>query len=284
MAFADLCGLRYIHVEIADTVTPQHIAADVSESLHRCAGVGACDPLARRQGTEQVSAARGNQVVNRHARDIQISVEIGTDGTSDQAIDASQSQSGIASVQRAEWRAALEGDERPDLPATYELLQRRSAHSARRDLIYEVGREAMRPVVGRASTVGTPIDRSAFAARLLARLEEGHAPLDLLKLPLYPYQAVGVLFLGMGFMIYVPQMLIAAMAMNLATKRAAAAAVGMTGIFGYASTIVSGVGLGRIVDRSGWNGAFILLIVVSAATAVLMLLTWNVGAHAEPAK
>ncbi len=94
--------------------------------------------------------------------------------------------------------------------------------------------------------------------------------------------SICVLFLGMGFMIYVPQMLIAAMAMNLATKRAAAAAVGMTGIFGYASTIVSGVGLGGIVDRSGWNGAFILLIAVSAATAMLMLLTWNVGAHTEP--
>jgi OPA family glycerol-3-phosphate transporter-like MFS transporter/OPA family sugar phosphate sensor protein UhpC-like MFS transporter len=69
------------------------------------------------------------------------------------------------------------------------------------------------------------------------------------------------------------------MAMTLGTKRAAAAAVGLTGIFGYASTVVSGWGVGRIVDKSGWGGAFILMIVCAAATTALMALTWNVGAH-----
>jgi OPA family glycerol-3-phosphate transporter-like MFS transporter/OPA family sugar phosphate sensor protein UhpC-like MFS transporter len=55
--------------------------------------------------------------------------------------------------------------------------------------------------------------------------------------------------------------------------------VGLTGIFGYASTVVSGWGVGRIVDKSGWGGAFILMIVCAAATTALMALTWNVGAH-----
>ena len=53
-----------------------------------------------------------------------------------------------------------------------------------------------------------------------------------------PAQATGLntgLFLAMGFLLYVPQMLIAAIAMNLATKRAAAAAVGLTGFLGYFS-------------------------------------------------
>jgi OPA family glycerol-3-phosphate transporter-like MFS transporter/OPA family sugar phosphate sensor protein UhpC-like MFS transporter len=93
--------------------------------------------------------------------------------------------------------------------------------------------------------------------------------------------AAGACFLLMGMMVYVPQMLIAAMAMNLGTKRAAAAAVGLTGILGYASTVVSGWGIGRIVDTAGWNGAFRMLIGCAIATAVLMALTWNVGAHAE---
>jgi OPA family glycerol-3-phosphate transporter-like MFS transporter/OPA family sugar phosphate sensor protein UhpC-like MFS transporter len=85
----------------------------------------------------------------------------------------------------------------------------------------------------------------------------------------------------MGFMIYVPQMLIAAMAMNLGTKRAAAAAVGLTGIFGYLSSIVSGWGLGSIVDRNGWDGAFGVMLGCAAATMALMALTWNVGAHPQ---
>src|SRR5438093_7921130 len=85
----------------------------------------------------------------------------------------------------------------------------------------------------------------------------------------------------MGLMIYVPQMLIAAMAMNLGTQRASAAAVGLTGIFAYSSTVLSGWGIGKIVDTAGWNGAFQMLIGCAVVTAALMALTWNVGAHAE---
>jgi OPA family glycerol-3-phosphate transporter-like MFS transporter/OPA family sugar phosphate sensor protein UhpC-like MFS transporter len=87
------------------------------------------------------------------------------------------------------------------------------------------------------------------------------------------------LYLAMGFLVYVPQMLIAAMAMNLATKRAAAAAVGLTGIVGYLSNIVSGWGIGAIADRHDWDAAFKLMIGCAAATAALMAVTWNVGAH-----
>lgn len=89
------------------------------------------------------------------------------------------------------------------------------------------------------------------------------------------------LYLVMGFMVYIPQMLIAAMAMNLGTKRAAAAAVGLTGIFGYASSIISGWGVGRIVDAGGWDGAFKLMLGCAVGTMALMALTWNVGAHPQ---
>jgi OPA family glycerol-3-phosphate transporter-like MFS transporter/OPA family sugar phosphate sensor protein UhpC-like MFS transporter len=87
------------------------------------------------------------------------------------------------------------------------------------------------------------------------------------------------LYLVMGFMVYVPQMLIAAMAMNLGTKRAAAAAVGLTGIVGYASTLVSGYGVGKMVDAGGWDLPFKLMLGCAVGTMVLMALTWNVGAH-----
>lgn len=95
-----------------------------------------------------------------------------------------------------------------------------------------------------------------------------------------PYLA-GALFVLMGFLLYVPQMLIAAMAMNLGTKRASAAAVGLTGIIGYASTIITGWGIGSLVDRHGWPAAFQLMIGCALLTLLLMAFTWNVGAHPE---
>jgi len=90
-----------------------------------------------------------------------------------------------------------------------------------------------------------------------------------------------ILFIAMGFLLYVPQMLIAAMAMNLGTKRASAAAVGMTGIFGYLSTIVAGWGVGWMADHYGWGGPFALMLGCAVGTMLLMLTTWNVGAHPQ---
>jgi OPA family glycerol-3-phosphate transporter-like MFS transporter/OPA family sugar phosphate sensor protein UhpC-like MFS transporter len=95
-----------------------------------------------------------------------------------------------------------------------------------------------------------------------------------------PWTATG-LFILMGFLLYVPQMLIAAMAMNLGTKRASAAAVGMTGLFGYVATVPAGWGVGWMADHYGWGGPFALMFACSLGTLVLMALTWNVGAHPE---
>ena len=101
-----------------------------------------------------------------------------------------------------------------------------------------------------------------------------------------------LLYITMAFLLYIPQMLIAAMAMNLGTKRASAAAVGLTGIIGYASTIITGFGIGRLVDRGlvvggervldpGWPAAFKLMLLCATVTLVLMAFTWNVGAHPQ---
>jgi len=124
---------------------------------------------------------------------------------------------------------------------------------------------------GRAGRVCT----FAMVAMVAATVGFWFAPASL------PWLAGGC-FLLMGLMVYVPQMLIAAMAMNLGTQRAAAAAVGLTGVFAYSSSVLSGWGIGRIVDTAGWNGAFQMLVACAAVTAVLMAMTWNVGAHAEP--
>ena len=65
----------------------------------------------------------------------------------------------------------------------------------------------------------------------------------------YPGKSAGaytVILCMAGFFIYGPQALVGIAVANLATKRAAATAVGLTGVFGYASTVLSGWGLGRI--------------------------------------
>ena len=58
---------------------------------------------------------------------------------------------------------------------------------------------------------------------------------------------------------------------KLATKRAAATAVGLTSIFGYASTVLSGWGLGFLAQHYGWEYAFISLIGVAIVGALFFV-------------
>ena len=60
-----------------------------------------------------------------------------------------------------------------------------------------------------------------------------------------------------GFFVYGPQSLIGAAAANMATKRAAAAAVGLTGFFGYLSTVQFRV-LESALGKTQWVGRRVL--------------------------
>ncbi len=82
-----------------------------------------------------------------------------------------------------------------------------------------------------------------------------------------------------GFFIYGPQALIGIIAANLATKRAAATAAGFTGLFGYASTLVSGWGLGLLVQRYGWNFGFGVLLSIGAIGMWTFIMAWPAKAH-----
>jgi len=82
-----------------------------------------------------------------------------------------------------------------------------------------------------------------------------------------------------GFFIYGPQCLIGIASANLATKRAAAAAAGLTGLFGYLSTIVSGVGVGMLVQQRGWNAGFLMFVVAALLGAILFACCWPAAAH-----
>ncbi len=77
-----------------------------------------------------------------------------------------------------------------------------------------------------------------------------------------------------GFFVYGPQCLLAIACANLATKRAAATAVGLTSLFGYASTTLSGWGLGYVVQHYGWNAGFAGLIGCAAIGTLLFICAW----------
>ena len=77
-----------------------------------------------------------------------------------------------------------------------------------------------------------------------------------------------------GFFIYGPQALVGIAVANLATKRAAATAVGLTGIFGYASGILSGWGLGKLVEQYSWNQGFMAMLIAAGVGTLLFVLAW----------
>jgi len=82
-----------------------------------------------------------------------------------------------------------------------------------------------------------------------------------------------------GFFVYGPQCLLAIACASLATKRAAATAVGLTSLFGYASTTLSGWGLGYVVQHYGWDAGFAGLIVCAIIGTILFILAWPAKAN-----
>ncbi len=92
----------------------------------------------------------------------------------------------------------------------------------------------------------------------------------------HPWVDAGLLA-AIGFLVYGPQMMVGVCAADLGGKAAAATATGFTGFWGYAGSIVSGVGTGWIVDRWGWNGGFAFFVLAAFVGAALFTLT------AEPA-
>ena len=94
--------------------------------------------------------------------------------------------------------------------------------------------------------------------------------------PLWP--AASLLVLA-GFFIYGPQALVGIAAVNLATRRTAAVACGLTGIWGYLSTIVSGWGIGYIAQHWGWLSVLYVLAVASVAGLLLFAGAWREKAN-----
>lgn len=83
---------------------------------------------------------------------------------------------------------------------------------------------------------------------------------------------------AVGFLVYGPQMLVGVSAADFASKKAVAAATGLTGTFGYMGSAVCGVGVGFIVDNWGWDGGFMFFIASAIIGMFCFMLTWNAKA------
>ncbi len=87
---------------------------------------------------------------------------------------------------------------------------------------------------------------------------------------------VSISFLALaGFFIYGPQALIGIGSANQATKDAAATANGLAGIFGYAGSFLSAIGVGIIADKYGWNTVFYLIIAIGILGAITFVTMWR---------
>jgi OPA family glycerol-3-phosphate transporter-like MFS transporter/OPA family sugar phosphate sensor protein UhpC-like MFS transporter len=87
---------------------------------------------------------------------------------------------------------------------------------------------------------------------------------------------------GAGFFIYGPQALVGIASANIATKKAAATASGLTGTFGYASGLISGLFLGWLMDIGGEKGiTYVLTALITFALIGMgvFLLAWRAKAH-----
>lgn len=90
-----------------------------------------------------------------------------------------------------------------------------------------------------------------------------------------------LLLLAIGFFIYGPQFLVGVMVADQAGKHAAAAAIGLTAIFGYASSALSGLGLGAILEQHGWDGGFAMLCAAALTGAIPFALCWRARAPVD---
>lgn len=81
-----------------------------------------------------------------------------------------------------------------------------------------------------------------------------------------------------SFFIYMPQALLGIACSNQATKRVAASANGIAGIFGYASTVISGLVFGLIADKLGWNSVFEVVLLFGVVGSIIIATIWNAPA------
>lgn len=86
-----------------------------------------------------------------------------------------------------------------------------------------------------------------------------------------------VAMFALGFFVFGPQMLIGMIPAEICDKKAAGAAIGFVGCFGYLGAAFAGEPLGWMADHYSWQGVFMALLACAAVTTVIMLPLWTIG-------
>lgn len=85
-----------------------------------------------------------------------------------------------------------------------------------------------------------------------------------------------IALIAIGFLIYGPVMLIGVHALDLVPKKAAGTAAGLTGLFGYlGGAVFANAAMGYVVDASGWDGGFYVLLAACVLSIVFTGMTWK---------
>ncbi|MDR2563270.1 MAG: glycerol-3-phosphate transporter [Prevotellaceae bacterium] len=81
-----------------------------------------------------------------------------------------------------------------------------------------------------------------------------------------------IALIAIGFLVYGPVMLIGVQALDLAPKKAAGTAAGLTGFFGYffGTAILANIAMGFVVDNFGWDFGFAMILLACLFSIVLM--------------
>ncbi|MDF9827193.1 sugar phosphate permease [Ereboglobus sp. PH5-5] len=90
-----------------------------------------------------------------------------------------------------------------------------------------------------------------------------------------PTLALVPVLMAAGFFIYGPQALTGVITANIVTRRGAATAIGFTSLFSYASTVLSGWGLGLVAQNYGWAPAIGVLCGAGVIGLIAFLCLWN---------
>lgn len=86
-----------------------------------------------------------------------------------------------------------------------------------------------------------------------------------------------VALIAIGFLIYGPVMLIGVQALDLAPKKAAGTAAGLTGFFGYffGTALLANIAMGALVEHLGWDWGFALLLAACGLSILLIGCTYR---------
>ena len=98
-----------------------------------------------------------------------------------------------------------------------------------------------------------------------------------------PYEKVlvdSIIIFFIGFFVFGPQMMIGMAVAELSHKKAAGTATGFAAIFAYVfGATIAGGPLGRMIDKLGWNGFFIIVFTCALLSVAFLLPLWNVKAN-----